>query len=149
MNQKYKEALSEVEFVLSRFDASDVAKIPQTFRSFITENKCKWHEVNEDTELSEETLSVLAIIYRKFLAPPEERAELERKFQEKLKQETEELKRIEEESKKSAPAEINYNFAQPAIVKKVEEPHNVQMVDYKNEKWYMKLIEKIKGYFKK
>ena len=149
MNQKYKEALSEVEFVLSRFDPADVAKIPQTFRTFITENKCKWHEINEDTELSEETLAVLAIIYRKFLAPPEERAELERKFQEKLQQETEELKRIEEESKKSAPVEINYNFAQPTITKKLDEPQDVQIVEYKNEKWYMKLIEKIKKYLRK
>ena len=135
MNQKYNQALSEVEFVLSRFDKSDIDKIPQSFKDFITNNKCKWHEIDEDTELSEEALAILAIIYRKFLAPPEERAELERKFQEKLKKETEELKRIEEMTNSNSNGEINYNFVQPTIVK------NAELVQYEDEKWYITLIK--------
>lgn len=141
MNQKYKEALSEVEFILSRFDKSDTDKIPQNFKDFIANNKCKWHEITEDDELSEEALAILAIIYRKFLAPLEERAELERKFQEKLKKETEELKRIEEAAKVETKNEINYNFVKPTVVR------NVELVQYEDEKWYIKLIGKIKKYF--
>ena len=90
MNQRYKEALSEVEFVLERLGSEEMTKIPKTFQEFISENKCKWHEITEDDELKEETLAILAIIYRKFLAPPEERERLEKEYLEKLKKEKEE-----------------------------------------------------------
>ena len=139
MNQKYKEALSEVEFVLNRFDKVDIDKIPQNFKDFISENKCKWHEITEDDELTEEALAILAVIYRKFLAPPEEREKLEKEYLEKLKKEKE-----EENNKKqnSAKGEINYNF-QTANVEKVEEK-KVELIKLKEQKWYMKLINKLK-----
>ena len=125
MNQTYKEALSEVEFVLSRFDKSDTDKIPQNFKDFISENKCKWYEITEDDELKEETLAILAIIYRKFLSAPEERPELERRYQERLKEETEKLKQMIDNNKSTTTtAEIHYDFVQPTIVKKEEMWYN-------------------------
>lgn len=146
MNQRYKEALSEVEFVLGNLEPSEVAKIPKNFRDFITENKCKWYEITDDNNLKEETLAILAIIYRKFLAPVEERAELEREYQEKLKKEKEELKQMREKNESVSTTEIKYNFAQPSIPK---EPESVQekneLMEYKSEKWYMKLFNKLKS----
>lgn len=141
MNQKYKEALSEVEFILSHFDKSDTEKIPQNFKDFITDNKCKWYEITEDDELSEEALAILAIVYRKFLAPLEERVELDRKFHEKLKKEMEELKKIEEVAEANSNSEINYSFTKSTSIK------NIELMQYEDEKWYIKLIEKVKKYF--
>jgi len=139
MNQKYKEALSEVEFVLNRFDKVDIDKIPQNFKDFIADNKCKWHEITEDDELTEETLAILAVIYRKFLAPLEEKERLEKEYLEKLKKEKEEGNKKKQNSSKE---EINYNF-QPLNVEKVEEK-KVELIELEELKWYMKLINKLK-----
>ena len=140
MNQSYKEALSEVEFVLERLGSEEMTKIPKTFQEFISENKCKWHEITEDDELKEETLAILAIIYRKFLAPPEERERLEKEYLEKLKKEKEEANN---KKQNSAKGEINYNF-QPLNVEKVEEK-KIELIELEEPKWYMKLINKLKA----
>jgi hypothetical protein len=139
MNKIYKEALSEVEFILERLGPEEMTKIPKTFQEFISENKCKWHEITEEDELKEETLAILAIIYRKFLAPPEERERLEKEYLEKLKKEKEENKKKQNSSK----GEINYNF-QPLNVEKVEEK-KIELIELEEPKWYMKLINKLKA----
>ncbi|MBE5812802.1 MAG: hypothetical protein E7314_04025 [Clostridiales bacterium] len=142
MNQKYKQALSEVEYVLTQLEPEEKAKIPETFKNFVIENKCKWYEISDDDELSEEALAILAIIYRKFLAPIEEREELERIYQKKLKKEKEEIKLIEESIRKVSGEQINYNFVQPNIAKK--EMNSAELINYEKEEWYMKLFKKIK-----
>ena len=146
MTRKYKEALSEVDFILNQLDKNDLEKIPENFRSFISENKSSWHEISEIANLYEETYAILAIIYRKFLAEPEERIELEKEYQEKLKQEKEELKRLREKNVEVANTEIKYDFVNNDIKQEVQE-EITELVEYKQEKWYIKIMDKLKKVF--
>lgn len=95
MEKKYQEAFSEVDEILKIMPIDLLSKIPAQFRQIISENKAKDYkiEINEPLEeekLKEETVVILGLIYRDFLASPEEREELQLK-------DAEELKRIEQE----------------------------------------------------
>lgn len=95
MEKKYQEAFSEVDEILKIMPIDLLSKIPAQFRQIISENKAKDYkiEINEPLEeekLKEETVVILGLIYRDFLASPEEREELQLK-------DAEALKRIEQE----------------------------------------------------
>lgn len=148
MSPRYMEALSEVDFIISGLESSEINKIPENFRNFIKNNKSKYYDTNslkEDIEvqkLKEETRSILAIIYRKYLAPIEEREELERKYQEKIREEKKELANRDKYEVK----EINYS---PKVLKNEDsKPIHKEIVEYKKEKWYARLLNKIKSIFK-
>ena len=93
--------------------------------------------------LKEETLAILAFIYRKYLALPEEREVLEKEYQEKLKQEREKIKNNKENVK------INYT---PKVISHENRSNiassKVDIIEYTKEKWYRKLIYKIKSILK-
>ena len=94
MERVYQEAFAEVDEILKIMPIELLSKIPIRFREVISENKAKDYkvEINEDFEeekLKEETIVILGLIYRDFLASPDEREELQLK-------DAEELKRIEE-----------------------------------------------------
>ena len=150
MTQKYKEALSEVEAIINQLSRDDLDKIPESFREFITENKCSWYELKDINNLREETYAILAIMYRKFLAPPEERIVLEREYQEKLKQEKEEIHQLKEKSAQLTNKEIE-PATEDVVLEEVEaaqeEVKTLELIEYKPEKWYMKFIDKIKRIF--
>lgn len=71
MSPRYAEALVEVEYILDMLELDELEKIPKTFMEFITKNKAKRYEVTSIENLREETLAILAIVYRKYLAGPE------------------------------------------------------------------------------
>ena len=93
MSPRYAEALVEVEYVLNMLELDELKKIPKTFMEFIAKNKAKRYEVTSIENLREETLAILAIIYRKYLADPEEREMLEKEYYEKLKLEKAQLRK--------------------------------------------------------
>jgi len=140
MNQRYKEALSEVEYIINQLMPEDLEKIPKSFRNFISENRCKWYELKDIDNLREETYAILSIIYRKFLAPINERIELEKEYQEKLKKEKEELNNIINNNKTISSSEISYDF----VSVNIDKNDNVQLIEHKKERWYQKLFNKIK-----
>lgn len=86
----YKEAFSEVNYIISKLPEEEMQKIPIKFRNFIKDNSFKHYEINIDFEndeykLKEETLAILSIVYRKFLATDEEKIFLENEYKEKLR----------------------------------------------------------------
>jgi len=148
MSPRYMEALSEVDYIVSGLENSEISKIPENFRNFIKNNKSKYYDTNflkndiEVQNLKEETRSILAIIYRKYLAPIEEREELERQYQEKIKEEKKELA----SRSKYEVKEIDYS---PKVLKNEEPvPVHKEIVEYKEEKWHVRLLNKIKSIFK-
>ena len=95
MNRAYEEAFAEVDEILKIMPADLLSKIPVQFRNIISENKAKDYKIEikeplDEEKLKEETVVILGLIYRDFLASPEERDELQA-------QDAEELKRLEEE----------------------------------------------------
>ena len=159
MDKKYKEVLSEVNYIINALEEDEKNKIPLNFKNFISDNSSKHHIINidllkgvEEQNLHQETISILSIIYRKFLASSEEREILEKQYNEKLQQEIQLINKTKEER------EIHYfsvnNTNREAklfeIVDREEALEEVkEIIKYQKEKWYERILNKIKYVFSK
>lgn len=126
MERAYEEAFAEVDEIFKIMPIDLLSKIPVQFRQVISENKAKDYKIEiqeplEKEKLKKETIVILGLIYRDFLASPEEREELQAK-------DAEELKRIEEEINKDSSTEL---------------------IVYKEQGFLKKLFNLIKGFFNK
>ena len=146
MEKAYEEAFAEVDEIFKTMPVDILSKIPIKFRQIISENKAKDYKVEikedfQEEDLKEETVILLGLIYRDFLASPEEREELQ-------KRDAEELKHIEEEMQKQYDME---NIFQKRKVKKVaeEEQISTDLTLYKEPNFVQKIFNLFKGLFKK
>ena len=143
MNRAYEEAFVEVDEILKMMPIDLLSKIPMKFRKMISENKAKDYkiEINEPLEeekLKEETVVILGLIYRDFLASPDEREELQLK-------DAEELKRIELEMQQQY--DIDNVFKKRK--KSLDEGVPTDLIVYKEQGFLKKLFNLIKVIFKK
>ncbi|MBP3285071.1 MAG: hypothetical protein J6M02_06185 [Clostridia bacterium] len=138
MSPRYQEALGEVDYILSQIGREEVEKIPQKFRDFIQKNKAKRYEVKDAENLREETFAILAIIYRKFLASPEEREMLEREYQEKLQ---------EEGDNENYTQSAKIDYSPKVISQNTADNTGSALIKAEENKWYRKLFHKIKNVF--
>lgn len=142
MEEKYTKAFKEIYIILNRASSDELDKIPKFFIEFIENNMDVNHnpkiEFNENFENSvlEETLLILALIYRDYLIPKEERSILLKKEEEKL-----------EELKESYNVENLFNKRKQDSK---EQRGNIeqQLIAIKEEKWYKKILNKILQIFK-
>ena len=126
MERVYEEAFYEVDEVLKLMPIDLRSKIPMQFRQVISENKAKnyktdIHEPLKEQELKKETVIILGLIYRDFLASPEEKEKLQ-------KQDSEEIQKIEQD---------------------VQEQYEKQLIIYKEKGIFHKIFDFIKRIFKK
>lgn len=146
MNKAYEEAFAEVDEILKIMPVDLLSKIPVQFRQVISENKAKNYKVQikeplEEQDLKEETVVILGLIYRDFLASPEEREELQAN-------DAEELKRIEEEMQKQY--DIEKVFEKRKTEKNtINADTSTDLILYKEEGFLKKLLNLIKGFFNK
>lgn len=133
MERVYEEAFYEVYEVLKLMPIDLRSKIPMQFRQAISENKAKnykadIHEPLKEQELKKETVIILGLIYRDFLASPEERERLQRS-------DSEELQKLEQGMKEQ------YDIKQKL--------NNNQLIVYKEKGIFHKIIDFIKRIFKR
>ena len=83
MNNNLQTCFTEVKYVLKHL----TNKIPFKLRRFITDNSDKNHVVDINN-LSKRAYALLALIHRKYLAENEEKNQLQKEHQERLKKET-------------------------------------------------------------
>lgn len=143
MNRAYEEAFVEVDEILKIMPVDLLSKIPVQFRQVISENKAKDYKIEfkepiEEEKLKEETIVILGLIYRDFLASPEEREELQEK-------DAEELKRIEEELRQKY--DIDNIFQKRKNV--ANEDSSTDLTLYKEPGFLRKLFNLVKGIFNK
>lgn len=143
MKRAYEEAFVEVDEILKMMPIELLSRIPIKFRQVISENKAKDYKVEikeplEEEKLKEETVVILGLIYRDFLASPEEREELQLK-------DAEELKRIEEEMQEQY--DIDNVFKKRK--KSQGEDSSTDLILYKEQGFLRKLFNLIKGIFNK
>ena len=143
MESAYEEAFAEVDEVLKIMPIDLLSKIPVKFRQVISENKAKDYKIEiqeplQEEKLKEETVVILGLIYRDFLASPEEREELQAK-------DAEELKRIEEEMRQKYDIENVFNKRKNTV----NENYSTDLVEYKEQGFLRKLFNLIKGIFHK
>lgn len=143
MERAYEEAFAEVDEILKIMPIDLLSKIPVQFRKIISENKAKNYKVDiqeplDEEKLKEETVVILGLIYRDFLASPEEREELQT-------QDAEELRKIEEE--------MRQKYDMENVFKKRRAPQNdglsTDLVLYEEQGFLKKLFNLIKGFFNK
>ena len=133
MERVYEEAFYEVYEVLKLMPIDLRSKIPMQFRQVISENKAKnykadIHEPLKEQELKKETVIILGLIYRDFLASPEERERLQRS-------DSEELQKLEQGMKEQ------YDIKQKL--------NNNHLIVYKEKGIFHKIIDFIKRIFKR
>ena len=141
MERAYEEAFAEVDEILKLMPIDLLSKIPVKFRQIISENRAKDYKIEikeplEEDELKEETVVILGLIYRDFLASPEEREELQAK-------DAEELRKFEEQMKEQYDME-------KVFTKRKDEKNKYSSTDlvvYKEQGFLRKLFNIIKGFF--
>ena len=146
MERAYEEAFTEVEEVIKLMPIDLVSKIPAQFRQTISENKATNYKVVikeplEEQKLKKETIAILGLIYRDFLASPEEIEQLQMK-------DAEELKKIEQRMQEQY--DIENIFEKKKRTKRLENDQDSKdLTLYKEQNFLSKLFNIIKGIFKK
>lgn len=146
MKRAYEEAFTEVDEILKIMPIDLLSKIPAQFRQIISENKAKDYKVKiqeplEEKDLRKETVVILGLIYRDFLASPEEREELQLK-------DARELKKIEQEMQEQY--DMKNVFAKKKNSNKQEEQeYSTEITVYKEPGIFKKFFIMISRFFKK
>lgn len=151
MKQEYMEAFTEVNEIIKMMPEELVNKIPNKFREMIEEERDKEYVPNiqeplEKCKLKNETIIILGLIYRDFLCSPEERKRLQEKDAKEL---AEVQKTIEKENREKYNLDdIFKNRRQSNTDQTQQSQENNSMIVVKEEKWYQKIFNIIKGIFK-
>ena len=152
MKQEYKEAFTEVNEIIKLMPDELTNKIPSKFKEMLEDERDKEYIPNiqeplEKCKLKNETIIILGLIYRDFLCLPEEK----RRLQEKDARELQEMqKAIEEEIReKYNPDDIFKNKKQNIAEEIQHTEDNTSMIVVREEKWYRKIFNIIKGIFKR
>ena len=140
-----QEALTEVYEILKVTPIELTSKIPTKFRKMVEDNRARDYRFNleepfDERDLKQETIVILGLIYRDFFADPEEREELQLK-------DKEEIKRVEEEMNKQY--DMNTIFQQRNAKNKKNEEEETDLILYKEQNFFKKLLSLIRGVFKR
>ena len=148
MKEEYREAFSEVEQIINLmpFNLSD--KIPLGFKKIVSAEKSKTYsprisEPIEECTLKEETTIILAVMYRDFLCPKQEREKLIERDSKKLLEFEKDLR------EKYNPDDIFKNRKKPQTVFENNNLEENAIIEYKEKNFIQKLFEKIKYLFKR
>ena len=139
---EYSEAAVEVLGILEYLKDSDKYKIPKEIIEFFEKNKSEtykpdidyWDDVN-NLDLKLKTRRILAGIYIDYLASEEEKKE----YINKLKQ---------NEIKNQEVLKEKYNVDDIFKKNEISKEQVVELTIIKEEKWFVKIINKIKEIFK-
>lgn len=146
MEKAYEEAFAEVDEILKIMPIDLLSRIPIQFREVISKNKAKnykieIHEPIEEEKLKEETVVILGLIYRDFLASPEEKEELQLK-------DAEEYQKIQEELRRQYDIQNVFEKRKNEKNSKTDDI-TTELTLYKEPGFLKKIFNLIKGIFKK
>lgn len=145
MTTEYAEVLSEVSEILKHMDPKDTNKVPTNLMNFIEQNKSKDYNftltANEpfsNQKIKRETLAFLGALVLNYWS---ENAESQNEFYNLLK---------ENEQKYQSEIRKKYN-TDNLFPEKIKTPITpvTAMIEYKEEKWFVKIIHKLKEFFNK
>ena len=78
--QEHKKALAEVHYIIGNLEEPYASRIPASFKKFLEEQKWENHTPKNPSRLREEAYALLDIVYRHFLAEPEDRSRLQLQY---------------------------------------------------------------------
>lgn len=145
MKEEYRVAFSEIEQILSLMPTNLSNRIPLGFKQIIVSEKSntyvpKISDPIEECELKEETIIILAIIYRDFLCSAQEKKEL-------LEKDSIKLQEFEKELKEKYNPDNIFKNRQKSLENNVSEENAI--IEYKEKNFIQKIFEKIKHLFKR
>lgn len=148
MKEEYREAFSEVEQILNLMPSNLSDKIPLGFKEIVSAEKSKTYypkisEPIEECILKEETTIILAVMYRDFLCPKQEREKLIERDSKKLLEFEKDLR------EKYNPDDIFKKRKKPQTVFENNNLEENAIIEYKEKNFVQKLFEKIKYLFKR
>lgn len=154
MKEIDRQAVAEVLEILNNSEKEITDKISDKFMRFLQENADKEYKVNIDFSnehwddtIKQETKSILALIYRDYLVPEEEKIRLLKEEKERLDKEEQELR------EKYNPDNLFKNNVTTTKKEEIEEikeeSNNMQMIEVKEDSWFMKIWKKIVSMFGK
>ena len=124
-------------------------KIPKSFINEIKNKMDRNYEFKvdhikdfENQVILDETRSLLAIVYRDYLASEEEKQEI-------IKQEKEELLNIELEKQKKYNVDVFENKRKEIINNKIQEKQKLELTVKEKETWFSRFKKFLKNIFKK
>ncbi len=147
MKEVYREAFSEVYAILELMPVNLLKKIPERFRQIIKSEKSINYkpiisEPIEEFELKEESIIILALIYRDFLCSKEEKEKLKLRDAQRVREAEDEIR------EKYNPDDIFKNRNNRKIDKN-EDIVTETSIAVVEEKWYEKLFNIVKRIFKR
>ena len=150
MKQSTMEAYAEVDIILNLMDKKYTREIPVKLREMFKEKRAKDYQkvIVEDKPLEEqnlnrETLAILAVLNYNYWCKDEKRK------QELLKLYSEnEIKHQKEIREKYNPDNIFKNKRKEEVTNEIPE-NKMQLIEYKKQKWYRKIFDKILIIFRK
>lgn len=144
------EGISETLDILNHMKISDTDKIPDKFKDFLEKNKSQTYIPNLDhskkineMNLKKKTKDILAVIYMNYWCDNEKKIKFKNKIQDNEKKYQEELRN------KYNPDNLFKNKRDSiSKIKTESEIEQVELVEYKESKWYQKVFAKILNIFK-
>lgn len=147
-NIEFSNACYEVLEILKYVRKEDLLKIPKDEIEMLKENANLKHEFTYDPnkDIKEQDVSklakgIIAVFFYKYTASEEQRERI------KLKQKAD-LIAIEQEKRNSYKPEEIFKAKSKTEITPTYENENIQLVEYKKENWFIKIINKIKKFFR-
>lgn len=155
LTQIYKNAFAEVYTILNYIQEEDYSKIPEDVISVIEVNRNKEYkyEMNEDVNIATqpmlpETKAILFNFFRDYWATEEQREKIKR-MQKEERQKIEEKKKIEygtDNIFKNCNSNIKSSEGNQNLDEKISK--NTSLIEVKKKNFIIKIINKIKLFFK-
>lgn len=144
IEKEFARALSEIDFILRNTDENLQNKIPQSFWNYIEENKDEEYQVTidmniplENQNLREDTINLMAIVYRNYFCTLDEKKE----YDELLNQNEQKYK------EKYSYENLFKNNKVEELIQAEQQSEDVQMIEYKQENIFSKILNKMKCIF--
>ena len=151
VNEKYSIAMCETLRYLKGINQDDLNKIPSKFIKFLSDNSSKNYECDFDytkplkeLNISEEARGIIAMICLNYWCITDEQKE---KFKRHLTKN--ELKFQEEIRRKYDPDNLFKNKVERKNAVDTVKIEHKELVEYKEQKWYQKIFNKILYIFRK
>ena len=149
MNAEYSLAMSEVLSIINQSEDSYKNKIPQSFKQFIEKNSDVTYKPNfdlktplKDLKLRKETKGILALIYRSYICNEEERREYD-----KILKINDDI--IQKQLSEKYDVYKVFDKRQNNTDKQEFDNTHKDLVKYKKENIFMRIINKIRDIFKR
>jgi len=144
---KYCDAMAEMLYYFNGIDESEIKRIPTRLMNYFKENATKdyvcdfdYNKPLKELNLKDETKALIGMIYINYICDSKEQK------QKVLSKLSENEVKYQEELRRKYSTE---NLFKNRVKTLDDEVNNVALVEYKEIKWYDRLIIKIKKLFRK